>query len=119
MILIPVEGDEKTIAKGFRKAPMFVFINPRTGVIIEENHFKTQKSDIFFDNFVKYDVNTLYVKGIGHKTYLKLKDLGIKVLLIPEDIALYTHIDPNELLLLTEDNAEIYCTMGHTNKEEK
>ena len=118
MILIPVELDEKNIAKGFRKAPMFVFIDPKTGIVVQENHFKTEKSAIFFENFKKYDVDTLYVKGLGYKTYLKLKELGIKVLLIPEDIAFYTHIDPTELILLTDDNAQMYCTMGmHNNKE--
>ena len=37
MILIPVELDEKTIAKGFRKAPMFVFLDPETGIVVQEN----------------------------------------------------------------------------------
>ena len=119
MILIPVELDEKTIARGFRKAPMFVFIDPETGIMVQENHFKADKSDIFFTNFEKYNVGTLYVKGLGYKTYLKLQDLGIKVSLIPEDVEFYTYIDPNELILLTDDNAEMYCTMGHHNKEVK
>ena len=119
MILIPVENDEITIAQGFRKAPMFVFLNPETGIVLQENHYKTDKSAIFFENFIKYDVDTIFVKGLGYKTYRKLNKLGIKVSLIPEDIALYTHIDPNELILLTDDNADIYCTMGHDNKEEK
>ena len=119
MILIPVESDEKTIAQGFRKAPMFVFIDADTGIVVQENHYKTDKSAIFFQNFIKYDVDTLFVKGLGYKTYLKLKSLGIKVSLIPEDIEFYTHIDPNELILLTDDNAEIYCTMGHHNKDTK
>jgi predicted Fe-Mo cluster-binding NifX family protein len=117
MILIPVELDEKTIAKGFRKAPMFVFLDPETGIMVQENHFKTDKSELFFTNFEKYNVDTLYVKGLGYKTYLKLKDLGVKVSLIPEDIEFYTYIDPIELILLTDDNAEIYCTMGHHNLE--
>ncbi len=119
MILIPVELDEKTIAKGFRKAPMFVFIDPESGIMVQENHFKTDKSALFFENFKKYDIDTLYVKGLGYKTYLKLKELGIKVSLIPEDIAFYTYIDPIELILLTDENAELYCTMGHHKKESK
>jgi len=119
MILIPVELDEKTIAKGFRKAPMFVFLDPETGIVIQENYFKTDKSALFFENFKKYDVDTLYVKGLGYKTYLKLNELGIKVSLIPEDIEFYTYIDPIELILLTDDNAQMYCTMGHHNKEAK
>jgi len=119
MILIPVESDEKSIAQGFRKAPMFVFIDPKKGIVVQENHFKADKSTLFFENFVKYDIDTLYVKGLGYKTYLKLKALGMKVSLIPEDITFYTHIDPNELILLTEDNAEIYCMMGHDNREDR
>jgi len=119
MILIPVELDEKSIAKGFRKAPMFVFIDPKSGIMIQENHFKTDKSVIFFENFEKYAVDTLYVKGLGYKTYLKLKELEIKISLIPEDIEFYSHIDPSELVLLTDDNAKLYCTMGHHTKEAK
>ncbi|SFV64645.1 hypothetical protein MNB_SV-3-1548 [hydrothermal vent metagenome] len=119
MILIPVELDEKTIAKGFRKAPMFVFIDPKTGIMIQENHFKADKSELFFTNFEKYSVDRLYTKGLGYQTYLKLSRLGIKVLLIPSDVTIYTHIDPNELILVTQDNAKVYCTMGHHNKKEK
>jgi predicted Fe-Mo cluster-binding NifX family protein len=117
MILIPVEVDEKTIAEGFRKAPMFIFIEAKTGIVVQENHFKTDKSALFFANFEKYDIDAIYLKGLGFKTYLKLKGLGIKVSLIPEDIEFYTYIDPNELILLTDDNAETYCTMGHHHKE--
>jgi len=119
MILIPIEVDEKTIAKGFRKAPMFVFIDPKSGIVVQENHFKTDKSIVFFENFKKYAVDTLYVKGLGYKTYLKLKELGIEVSLIPEDIEFYSHIDPSELILLTDDNAKLHCTMGHHTKDSK
>jgi len=119
MILIPVENDQKTIAKGFRKSPMFVFLDPKSGIVVQENHYKTDKSALFFENFEKYDVDTLYVKDLGYKTFLKLQTLGVKVSLIPEDIEFYTYIDPDELLLLTDDNAKMYCTMGHHNKEEK
>jgi len=117
MILIPVENDEKCIAKGFRKAAMFVFIDPSTGIVVQENHYKTDKSALFFENFKNYDVDTIYLKDLGYKTYLKLQKLGINVLLIPEDIEFYTHIDPNDLITLTTDNAKMYCTMGHHNKE--
>lgn len=119
MILIPVELDEKTIAQGFRKAPMFVFLDAKTGIVVQENHFKADKSTLFFTNFEKYDVDAIYLKGLGYKTYMKLKTLGIKVSLIPEDIAFYTHIDPIELISLTDDNAALYCTMGHHNKASK
>ena len=119
MILIPIELDKKTIASRFRKADMFVFISAETGIVFQENHFKTDKSALFFENFKNYDVDALYVKELGYKTYLKLQALGVKVSLIPEDVHFYTHIDPNELILLTDDNAEIYCTLGHHNKETK
>jgi predicted Fe-Mo cluster-binding NifX family protein len=117
MILIPVEVDEKSIAKGFRKADMFVFIDSKSGIVVQENHFKTENSTLFFENFKKYDVDTLYVKSLGYKTYLKLEELGIKVYLIPSEILIYTYIDPNELIQLNSDNAQEYCTLGHAKKE--
>ena len=119
MLLIPVELDEKTIASRFRKADMFVFMDAKSGIVIQENHFKTDKSALFFENFKNYHVDTLYVKELGYKTYLKLDAIGVKVFLVPEDVTLYTHIEPTELLLLTQENAEIYCNLGHHNKEEK
>ena len=119
MLLIPIEEDEKTIASGFRKSPMFVFIDKVKGIVIQENHFKKEKSSLFFENFKNYDVDSMYVKNIGYKTFLKLHDLGISIYLIPDDIQLYTHIDMNELIHLTQDNAEMYCTLGHHEKETK
>ena len=114
MILIPVELDEKSIAKGFRKAPMFVFLDPKSGIIVQENHFKTDKSTIFFEHFKTYGVKILYVKDLGYKTYLKLEKLGIKVYII-KNATQYTYIDPNELVELHSDNAKVHCTMGHHN----
>ncbi len=119
MILIPVENDEKRIAKGFRKAPMFVFIDAKNGIVIQKNYFKTEKSALFFEHFKKYNVDKLYVKDLGYKTCQKLLTLGIKVFLIPPETLYYTHIDPNELIVLNEENAQSYCTMGHHNKESK
>jgi predicted Fe-Mo cluster-binding NifX family protein len=116
MILIPVKSDQKTIAKGFRKADMFVFLDPQSGIVIQENHFKTDKSAVFFEHFEKYDVEALYAKDLGYKTYLKLDKLGIKISII-KNATLYTHIDPNELVELNENNAQVYCTMGHHKKE--
>ena len=116
-MLIPLEKDENTIASRFRKADMFVFIDAKMGIVIQENHYKTDKSALFFENFKNYDVDTLYVKELGYKTYLKLDALGVKVSFIPEDITRYTHIEPTELVPLTSENAEIYCNLGHHNKE--
>ena len=117
MLLIPVEVDAKTIAEGFRKAPMFVFIDAKTGIVVQENHFKTDKSALFFTNFEKYAVDNICLKNVGYKTYLKLKNLGIEVFLIPEELELYTHIDLDMLVLLNDENAKIYCTMGHHKKD--
>lgn len=119
MIVIPVENDEKTIASRFRKADKFVFISPKTGIVVQENHYKRDKSALFFENFKNYDVDTLYVKELGYKTYLKLAELGVKVFLIPQDTEFYTHIDPNGLIALDAQNAQAYCQLGHENKEEK
>lgn len=117
MLLIPLEKDAKTIALRFRKADMFVFIDAKTGLVIQENHYKRDKSALFFENFTKYDVDTLYVKALGYNTYLKLHDLGVKVAIIPKDVLLYTHIDPEKLTLLTNENAKKFCTLGHHKKE--
>ncbi|MEA1879667.1 MAG: hypothetical protein U9N11_03370 [Campylobacterota bacterium] len=117
MLLIPLEVDEKTIASRFRKADMFVFIDVEMGIVIQENHYKTDKSALFFENFKSYAVDSLYVKELGYNTYLKLYDLGVSVSIIPENVQLYTHIDPEQLTLLTNENAEKFCTLGHHNKE--
>ena len=117
MILIPVEEDEKSIAKGFRKSDMFVFIDPETGIVVQENHYKKDNSELFFENFKNYDVDAIFLKGLGYKTFLKLQSLDIEVSLIPEDIEVYTYIDPNDLILLSDENAELYCTMGHHDKD--
>jgi predicted Fe-Mo cluster-binding NifX family protein len=85
--------------------------------MVQENHFKSDKSSLFFTNFKTYNVDTLYVKNIGYKTYLKLVGMGIEVLLIAEDATYYTHIDPSELIPLTSSNAEMYCTLGHHNQQ--
>ncbi|NOR55624.1 MAG: hypothetical protein GQ531_05395 [Sulfurovum sp.] len=118
MILIPVENDEKSISSRFRKADMFVFIDAKTGIMVQENHFKTDKSTLFFENFKKYDVQNLFIKELGYKTYLKLKALGINVSLIPQETLLYTHIDPDSLIAVNDENAKKLCTLGHKKKED-
>lgn len=114
MILIPLQSDGNTIALGFRKADMFVFIDKDRGIVLQENHYKHDKSALFFENFIQYDIDMIYVKNLGYKSYLKLDALGIKVYLIHDSLTLeYTHIDPNNLIEITQDNAVEYCTMGH------
>ncbi|CAA6821785.1 MAG: Unknown protein [uncultured Sulfurovum sp.] len=117
MLLIPLEKDATTIASRFRKADMFVFIDTQTGIVFQENHFKTDKSKLFFENFKHYDVDTLYVKELGYNTYLKLHALGVQVSIIPKDVLLYTHIDPTQLTPINHENAKIFCTLGHHEKE--
>ena len=119
MLLIPLEKDEKRISSRFRKADFFVFIDAKTGIVLQENHYKTDKSTLFFENFKMYGVTQLYVKDLGYKTYLKLKELGVEVSLIPDDVVYYTHIDPEQVTRLTDENAKAHCSLGHHKKEDK
>jgi len=112
MLLIPLEEGNSSIAQGFRKAPVFVFIDKEKGIVFQENHYKHEKSELFFENFKNYDVDTIYVKGLGYKTYLKLDSLGIAVYFI-EDVEEFTHIDPDKAIQIRADNAEELCLMGH------
>jgi len=112
MIVIPLENDKKTIAKGFRKAPFFVFIDKEKGIVFQENHYKHDKAHIFFENFKNYDIDSLYVKGLGYKTYLNLDSLGIKVYLLDE-VKEFSHIDMNKLIEISSKNAKDLCTLGH------
>jgi len=112
MLLIPLEADQQTIASGFRKSALFVFIDKEKGIIFQENHYKHDKSTLFFENFVKYDVDRIYVKALGYKTYLRLVGLGIKVYLIDE-VKEFMHIDRDKLVLLDNMNAKGLCTLGH------
>ena len=113
MILIPLEEDKKTITSGFRKAPFFVFLDPSKGIVFEENTHKSDKSSLFFENFLRYKVKNIYVKALGYKTYLKLNSLNIKVYFILDTIVEYSHIDPKTLILLHSENAKGLCTLGH------
>ncbi|HIQ47646.1 MAG TPA: hypothetical protein EYH57_08510 [Sulfurovum sp.] len=115
MTLIPVEADKKTIAHRFRKAHSFAFLNEGQ-IIVQENPHKTSKSPEFFEYFKTLDVDTLYIKELGHKTFLTLLKMGIEVFLVP-DAETWNKIKPNSLLLLTEENAKEHCSLGHHNKE--
>lgn len=112
MLLIPLEADQQTIASGFRKSSLFVFIDKEKGIIFQENYHKHDKSTVFFENFVKFDVDTMYIKALGYKTYLRLEGLGIKVYLIDE-MKEFMHIDVDKLVLLDNSNAKGLCTLGH------
>ena len=117
MTLIPVDEDRKTIAHRFRKAHSFAFLN-EGHIIVQENLHKTSKSPEFFEYFKTINIDTLYVKELGYKTLLKLLAMNVEVYLIKEADK-YNRIKPNELLLLDEQNAKEYCSLGHHSKEAK
>ena len=116
MILIPVEEDKRTIAGRFRKAHSFAFLD-QGQVNIQENPHKTSKSPEFFDYFKTLNVDRLYVKELGYKTFLKLLELGVEVYLVQEANS-WDSIKPDELLLLDRVNAKEHCSLGHHNKAE-
>ena len=116
MTLIPLEEDRRTIAARFRKAPMFAFLDEGQ-IIVQENPHKHSKSPEFFDYFNTLGVDTLYVKALGFKTFLKLHKLGIEVYLIKE-AEKYNRITPDGLERITLENADAYCTLGHHNREQ-
>jgi len=117
MILIPLEDDQKTIAHRFRKADSFAFLEQEK-IFIQKNPHKTSKSPQFFEYFSTLNVETLYVKDLGYKTFLNLLKLEIKVYLIP-NATQYNQIKSNEPILLDRTNAKAYCSLGHHNKEAK
>ncbi len=116
MTLIPVEEDRKTIAARFRKAPMFAFLD-EVQIIVQENPHKRSKSPEFFDYFKTLCVDTLYVKEMGYKTFLKLNELGIEVFLVKE-AQKWNRITPDGLECITLENAKTHCTLGHHNREQ-
>jgi len=121
MTLIPLEVDKKTIAHRFRKAQLFAFLSEGNNldegkITVQENPHKTSKSAEFFDYFKTLNIDTLYVKELGYKTFLTLLEMGINVFLV-QDTETWNKIKPNTLLLLTAENAKEYCSLGHYNKE--
>ena len=116
MTLIPVEEDKKTIAGRFRKAHSFAFLDEGQ-IFVQENPHKISKSPEFFDYFKTLNIETLYVKELGYKTFLTLLEMGVEVYLI-QNAEKWNRIKPNELLLLDEENAKEHCFLGHHNKEE-
>ncbi|MGB5506906.1 MAG: hypothetical protein WBM70_09475 [Sulfurovum sp.] len=116
MTLIPVEEDKKSIASRFRKAHSFAFLDEGQ-IIVQENPHKTSKSPEFFEYFKTLNIDTLYVKELGYKTFLKLLEMGVKVYLI-QNAEKWNRIRPGEPFLLDAENAKEYCSLGHHNKEE-
>jgi predicted Fe-Mo cluster-binding NifX family protein len=117
MTLIPVEENKKTIAHRFRKAHSFAFLDEGQ-IIVQENPHKTSRSPEFFEYFKTLNVDTLYVKELGYKTFLTLLKMGIEVYLV-QNADTWNRIKPNELLLLDVNNAKEYCSLGHHDKEAK
>ena len=111
MTLIPLQEDRRTIARGFRKAPLFAFLNEGQ-ITVQKNTHRQERSPAFFEYFKTLGVDTLYIKDLGYKTFLKLHGMGVSVYLVTE-AERYNRIRPDELLLLDPENAEAHCTMGH------
>jgi len=111
MTIICLEEDQKTISQRFRKTDYFAFLDEGE-VVVTKNPHKLSKSPQFFDYFNTLNIDTIYLKALGYKTFLKLNSLGIKVYFVGESET-YTQIDVNKLLLITEENAEGFCTLGH------
>ena len=116
MTLIPLEKDQYTISGRFRKAHSFAFL--RQGEIsIEKNPHKKSKSPEFFEYFKTLNVDTLCIKALGYKTFLKLVELGVEVYLI-EEVDTLDDITLDNLRLLDKENAKAHCSLGHHNKAE-
>jgi len=115
MILITVEEDKKTISSRFRKAVNFVFLDEGQ-VFIKENPHKTSKSNDFFEYFKTLNIQSIYLKELGYKTFLRLEELGIKVYFVQEATS-YNRIKPNDLLLINSKNAREFCSLGHDKKK--
>jgi predicted Fe-Mo cluster-binding NifX family protein len=111
MTIVCLEEDQKTISKRFRKTDYFAFLD-KGEVVVQKNLHKLSKSPQFFNYFKRLNVDTIYLKALGYKTFLKLNALGVKVYFVKE-AETYTQIDTNELLPITEENAKAFCTLGH------
>ena len=114
MILISLEEDKKTISSRFRKASNFAFLDEGQ-IFIKENPHKTSKSKEFFEYFNTLNVETVYLKELGYKTFLKLEDLGVEVYFVQGAMS-YNKIKPNDLLRIDASNAEELCSLGHHKK---
>ena len=111
MTIICLEEDQQTISKRFRKTDYFAFLD-NGKISIQKNPHKLSKSPEFFDYFKTLNIDSIYLKALGYKTFLKLNSLGVKVYFVKE-AEIYNQISDNELLRITEDNAKAFCTLGH------
>ena len=113
MTIVCLEDDQKTISKRFRKTDYFAFLDEGK-VTVEKNPHKLSKSPEFFDYFTTLNIDTIYLKALGYKTFLRLESLGVVVYLV-EDVVSYTDIDTAKLCLIDGANAQKFCTLGHKN----
>ncbi len=113
MTLICLNDDQKTISQRFRKTDYFAFVKEGK-VEVQKNPHKLSKSPEFFDYFKTLGVETIYLKALGYKTFLRLESLGVKVYLV-EDVTLYSEIETATLRRIDASNAESFCTLGHKN----
>ena len=111
MTLICLEDDQKSISHRFRKTDYFAFLEEGQ-IFIKKNSHKLSKSPQFFDYFNTLGIDTLYLKALGYKTFLKLQELGVKVYLVQQS-EVYNEIKPDELLLINASNAKEFCKLGH------
>lgn len=113
MTLISLESDRQTVSKRFRKAENFAFIQNNKIDIIKNPH-KVSKSNEFFIYFNQLNVTKIYIKALGYKTFLKLEKLGVEVYFI-KGVNSYEQIKDNNLVKITQENAQELCTLGHKN----
>jgi predicted Fe-Mo cluster-binding NifX family protein len=113
MTLISLEADKTSISKRFRKANYFALLEQNEVSIIKNEH-KTSKSKEIFVYFNTLNVQKIYVKELGYKTFLKLQALGIKVYFI-DNVENYIDIQKRHLRLIDHRNAKNLCTLGHHN----
>ena len=111
MTLICLEDDQKTISHRFRKTDYFAFLDEGQ-IFVKKNPHKLSKSPEFFDYFNTLNIDTIYLKALGYKTFLKLQELDVKVYLV-QDSEVYNKIKPDELQLIDDSNAKEFCTLGH------
>jgi len=111
MILIPLDEDQKTISKRFRKADYFLFVDENEKRI-EENSHKTSKSNEFFEHFNTLGVKKLYLTALGYKTFERLEALEVEVFFLQEEQNT-EEIEAEYLLKIDASNAKELCILGH------
>ena len=110
MIMIPLENDKQTISNRFRKADNFVLIDDNDMRVLKNSH-KQSKSNEFFDFFKTLNVDTIYLKNIGLKTFNKLYDMKIDVYIIDEDKI--SNLGTANKTKLNLENIKDFATLGH------